>query len=65
MASDNSIPTATVHQPSGLITKMFQWVFHPYHADTDTWNWAMFVVLAYLAGYLWSKVVKQTLDAVI
>jgi hypothetical protein len=60
-----TIPTNTVAAPTGLITKMFHWVFHPYYADTDPWDWAAFVLLLFMLGYLWSKVVRQTLDAVI
>lgn len=64
MANDG-LPQNTVAPPTGLITKMFDWFWHPYYAPTDTWNWAAFVLLVFFVAYLWSKVVKQTLDAVL
>ena len=61
----NGLPTSTVQQPTGLISKMLQWVTHPQFADSDPADWAAFVVLFVMVGILWSKVVKQTLDAAI
>ena len=66
MASNgNGLPTNAVAQPDGLITKMLDWSLHPTFADSNPWDWFAFVVLFFMAGLLWSKVVKQTLDAVI
>lgn len=61
----NGLPTNTVAQPTGLISKMLAWVTHPQFADSDPADWAAFVVLFVMLGILWSKVVKQTLDAAI
>lgn len=55
----------TSPQPTGLISKMLAWVTHPQFADSDPVDWAAFVVLFVMLGILWSKVVKQTLDAAI
>lgn len=55
----------TTAQPTGLISKMFSWVNHPRFADSDPVDWAAFAVLLLMLGILWSKVVKQTLDAAI
>jgi hypothetical protein len=63
--ANNGLPTNTVQQPTGLISKMFAWVFHPTFADSDPVDWAAFAVLFIMLGVLWSKVVKQTLDAAI
>jgi hypothetical protein len=57
--------TNTVQQPTGIVTKMLDWVLHPQFADSDPVDWAAFVVLFVMLGLLWSKVVKQTLDAAI
>jgi hypothetical protein len=65
MANGNGIPTAAVAQPTGIVTNLMNWIFHPSFADSDPWDWAAFVVLFVMAGLLWSKVVKQTLDAAI
>jgi hypothetical protein len=48
---------------TGVITKMLDWVLHPQFSDSDPIDWAAFVILFVMAGVLWSKVVKQTLDA--
>ena len=63
--TETTMPSNTVTHSPGLITKMLQWGMHPTYADTDPWDWAAFVLLLFMLGYLWSKVVKQTLDAVI
>jgi hypothetical protein len=59
----NGIPTNTVTAQTGLITKFFHWFEHPQFADSDPVDWFAFAVLLIMAGVLWSKVVKQTLDA--
>jgi len=50
--------------PSGLLSKTLAWAFHPSFADTDPWNWFAFLVLVLMAGLLWSKVVRQTIESV-
>jgi hypothetical protein len=55
--------TATV--PQGLISKTLAWIRHPINdRSTDLADYFGFLVLVLLAGLLWSKVVKQTLEAV-
>jgi hypothetical protein len=49
----------------GLIAGMLDWFHHPRFTDKDPIDWLAFAVLLTLAGLLWSKVVKQTLDATI
>jgi hypothetical protein len=51
-------------QPTGLISKSLAWVTHPQFADANPTDWFAFIVLILLAGLLWSKVVRQTLEAV-
>ncbi len=48
----------------GLISKTLCWITHPQFADSDPVDWLAFVVLFVMAGLLWSKVVRQTLEAV-
>lgn len=66
MANGNGLPTNTVQQPqaSGIITKILAWFTHPQFADSDPVDWFAFLVLITMAGLLWSKVVRQTLEAV-
>lgn len=52
-------------QSTGLISKTLDWVLHPQFSDADPIDWFAFAVLLILAGYLWSKVVRQTLDATV
>jgi len=49
---------------NGIITKTLNWFTHPTYADTDPWDWFAFLVLVLMAGLLWSKVVRQVLEAV-
>ena len=60
-----ALPENTVAEPTGLITKLFDWALHPAFADTDWRAWLAFLVLIAMANLLWSKVIKQTLDAVL
>lgn len=48
----------------GLISKTLCWITHPQFADSNPVDWLAFVVLFVMAGLLWSKVVRQTLEAV-
>jgi hypothetical protein len=52
-------------QSTGLISKTLDWVLHPQFSDTDPVDWFAFTVLLMLAGYLWSKVIRQTLEATV
>lgn len=63
MDNGNVIPMQPVTTPTGMFTKMIDWVLHPQFSDADPIDWLAFLVLAIIAGLLWSKVVKQTLDA--
>lgn len=49
--------------PTGIVSKSLAWIFHPTFADSDPVDWFGFIVLVLLAGLLWTKVVKQTLEA--
>lgn len=49
---------------SGIITKSLDWILHPQFSDSDPVDWFAFLVLLLLGGLLWSKVVRQTLEAV-
>lgn len=62
--TNGQLPTNTVQQPTGIIAKALAWVNHPRFADSDPVDWFAFLVLITMAGLLWSKVVRQTLEAV-
>lgn len=43
----------------GIITKIFSWAAHPGNSAEPITDWVAFAILAVLAGYLWSTVIKQ------
>lgn len=43
----------------GLITKIFSWISHPYNSQEQLSDWAAFTMLALLAAYLWSTVIRE------
>lgn len=49
---------------TGLISKSLDWILHPQFSDSDPVDWFAFTVLLVLLGFLWSKVIRQTLEAV-
>jgi hypothetical protein len=52
-------------QPStGLISKSLDWILHPQFADVEPWEYVMFGGILFIAGWLWSKVIKQVLESV-
>jgi hypothetical protein len=55
---------ATTTTSTGIISKSLDWILHPQFTDSDPIDWFAFLVLFLLAGLLWSKVVRQTLEAV-
>lgn len=54
----------TATSSTGIISKSLDWILHPQFADSDPVDWFAFLVLFLLAGLLWSKVVRQTLEAI-
>jgi hypothetical protein len=46
----------------GLITKIFSWIWSPSNSTETLQDWAAFFVLALIAAYLWSTVVKVLAD---
>jgi hypothetical protein len=51
-------------QSTGVISKSLDWIFHAQYSDTRLVDWFAFTLLALGLGYLWSKVVRQVLEAV-
>jgi hypothetical protein len=43
----------------GIITKIYSWVWHPSNSNETVMDWSAFFVLALIAGYLWSTVIKE------
>jgi hypothetical protein len=60
---NGNVVSITSGKPQGLISKTLAWILHPSYSDADPLDWFAFVVLLLIVGLLWSKVVKQTLDA--
>lgn len=47
----------------GIISKTLAWISHPYNdADSDPVDWFAFFILALIAAYLWSKVLRQLIE---
>lgn len=42
----------------GIITKIYSWIWHPSNSDETLTDWAAFLILALLAAYLWSTVIR-------
>jgi len=50
----------------GIITKTLNWITHPYNdKSTDALDWFAFFVLVVIASFLWTKVVRQVLEATV
>lgn len=48
----------------GLISNTLQWLAHPWNDDDDDpLDWFAFFVLVLIASYLWSKVLRQIIEA--
>jgi hypothetical protein len=50
-------------QQPGLIGGMLDWIHHPRFTRADPIDYLLWALLLILLGLMWSKVVKQTLDA--
>jgi hypothetical protein len=46
----------------GIITKLFAWMGHPAKSDSDIADWVGGLVLILILSFLWSTVVRQTID---
>jgi len=49
----------------GIIAKSLAWITHPtFDTDTDPMDWIYGLVLILIVAFLWSRVVKQVVEAV-
>jgi hypothetical protein len=46
----------------GSISKIFDWLQSPIQSDSTISDWAAGLVLILIVSFLWSTVVRQTLD---
>lgn len=44
---------------SGIITKIYSWVWHPGNSGESITDWFAFFVIALIASYLWSTVIRE------
>jgi hypothetical protein len=49
---------------TGMISKMFDWIQHPWYSDGDVIDYAIFALGLFLLAMLWRNVIRQTLEAV-
>jgi hypothetical protein len=49
---------------TGMISKMFDWIYHPWYSDGDVIDYAIFALLLFLIAMMWRNVIRQTLEAV-
>ena len=43
---------------AGIITKIYSWIGHPGNSEETLTDWFAFFILALIASYLWSTVIK-------
>jgi len=46
----------------GIISKIFDWLQSPVQGDSTPQDWMAGLVLVLIVSFLWSTVVRQTLD---
>jgi hypothetical protein len=44
----------------GIISKIFSWILNPLNSEGTISDYAAFLVLAIIASFLWSTVIKMT-----
>lgn len=44
---------------AGIISRIYTWVWHPGNSEETLVDWTAFFILALIAAYLWSTVIKQ------
>ena len=48
----------------GIVTKLFAWVAHPsIEQDQEPKDWALGLVVVLAIAFLWSRVVRQLVEA--
>ena len=50
--------------PTGMVSKLFAWIQHPWYSDGDVIDYAVFALGLFLLLMLWRNVIRQTLEAV-
>lgn len=48
----------------GILTQLVQWIEHPTFSEGTPTEWIAGLVLVIMAGFLWSTVVKQTVESI-
>lgn len=49
---------------NGIISKIFGWITHPtFDTETTPTDWIAGLALILIASFLWSRVVKQVVEA--
>jgi hypothetical protein len=43
---------------TGIISKIYSWVWHPSNSSETMSDYAAFLILALIAAFLWSTVIK-------
>lgn len=46
----------------GIISKIFDWIEHPSKSGGDLTDWGAGLLLILIVSFLWSTVVRQTID---
>lgn len=47
----------------GVLSRLIDWIEHPTFSEGTPTEWVAGLVLVIIASFLWSTVVKQTVDA--
>ena len=51
-----------MNQGAGMISRIYGWVWHPSNSDETLTEWFAGLVLILIISFLWSTVVKMTVD---
>jgi hypothetical protein len=44
---------------SGIISKIYGWVWHPGNSEGTVMDWGSFLILILMVSFLWSTVIRQ------
>lgn len=48
----------------GLMTRLMEWVRHPYSSDMSATKWVLFLGLILIAVFMWSRVMVHVTNGV-
>lgn len=49
---------------NGLISRMNNWLAHPFNAQGNVWDWFLFLGVIVVAVYLWNNILGELAEGV-